>query len=644
MCGIAGFWQPKENNKGALKEIIIDMINPISHRGPDDSGFYVDTNSGIALGNKRLSIIDLSANGHLPMESFSKRYIIVYNGEVYNYKELKKELINKFDIKFKSTSDTEVILAGFEVWGIEETLKKCNGMFAFALWDKRKKKLYLGRDRIGIKPIYFGIQDNILFFASELKAIKNNKFFKSDIDRDALSLFFRYSYIPAPYSIYKDIKKLKPAHYIVINRNLNLKENCYWDIRKITKECYQNPINLSTKETVNELERLLLDSVKKRMISDVPLGAFLSGGIDSSLMVALAQSQTSKAIQTFTVGFYDKNFNEAHYARKIAKYLKTDHNEIYISSDKAMEIIPKLPLIYDEPFSDPSEIPMFYISQFAKKKVTVSLSGDGGDELFGGYNRYIWADKIWNRLKYLPFSVRDCIKKMLKIIPTDYWDFLFLKFGGMLPDTINQAVPGDKLYKLADTLNCNSANNFFKSLISNWKNPVDIIINSKEPNTILDDNFISKVIPNFKERMMFFDLITYLPDDILTKVDRSSMAVSLEARVPFLDHKVIEFSKRLPTSFKIKNNTNKWILRKILYKYIPEKIMTRTKMGFGIPLNQWLKGDLREWAEELLDDTKIKSDGILNPKPIKNIWKEYLKGKGNWQYLLWDVLMFQAWK
>ena len=645
MCGIAGFWTQRKNNKEASREEIVKMARALAHRGPNDEGFYVDEKAGIALGHRRLSILDLSPKGHQPMISFSGRYVIVYNGEVYNYKELRKEIENNFDIKFKSNTDTEVILAGFEVWGLEKTLKRINGMFAFALWDKREKKLFLVRDRVGIKPLYYGIQNGILFFASELKAIRANRFFRPEIDRNALALFFRHNYIPAPYSIYKNIKRLEPGHYAVIDENLNIKIRCYWNIEKIVEDSIKNPIDLSEKEAIFELEKLLLDSVKKRMIADVPLGAFLSGGVDSSTVVALMQAQSNIPVKTFTIGFYEDDYNEAKYAKKIAKHLGTDHTELYVTPKEAMNVIPKLADIYDEPFSDSSQIPTFLISQLTKRYVTVSLSGDGGDELFGGYNRYSWASNIWKRMKFLPFVLRSRMAKMVFLFSPQSIDNFFKKIEIILPEKYKQTLYGDKLYKLSEILTSRSPDEIYKKLISHWKSPEELDFNSKEPETILDDFLkIKDFIPNFKDRMMFFDFLTYLPDDILTKVDRASMAVSLEARVPILDHRVVEFSKKLPLSFKIKNGKSKWILRQVLYKYVPKELIERPKMGFGVPIDSWLRGSLRDWAEDLLDEKKIKRDGFLNPEPIKKLWKEHLNGKRNWQYLLWDVLMFQAWR
>ncbi len=642
MCGIAGFWKIKKDRKELLKNTVMKMTETLVHRGPDDSGFYVDEKYGIALGHRRLSILDISPKGHQPMTSFSGRYVIIYNGETYNYKELQKEIEDEFNIKFKGSSDTEVILAGFDVWGVEKTLKKMNGMFALTVWDKKDKKLYLSRDRVGIKPLYFGIQNGILFFASELKAIRANKFFKPEIDKNVLALFFRHNYIPAPYSIYKDIKKLKPGYYCVVDRNLNVETKCYWDIKKITEEGIKNQVELSEKEMVIKLEKLLLDSVKKRMISDVPLGAFLSGGIDSSTVVALMQAQSAIPVKTFTIGFYEKGYNEAKFAKDIAKHLHTDHTELYVTPKETMDIIPKLAYMYDEPFSDSSQIPTFLVSQLTGRNVTVSLSGDGGDELFGGYNRYFLGQSLWNKLSKVPYIIRPIAAKGIKSISPKIWDKFGQILGGIIPPLRDRT--GDKLHKLADILSVKSQEEMYNRLVSHWALPTDLVIGSNElPTPLTDKNQWAK-IDDFTQRMMFLDAITYLPDDILTKVDRASMAVSLEARVPILDHRIIEFSKKIPPNLKIKNGESKWILKQVLYKYAPRELIDRPKMGFGVPIDSWLRKPLREWAEELLSEKKLKEDGILDPDPIREKWEEHLSGKRNWQYLLWDVLMFQAWK
>lgn len=642
MCGIAGFWKIKEINKELLIDNAAKMSEALTYRGPDDFGVYTDEKNGIALSHRRLSILDLSPKGHQPMESFSGRYVIVYNGEVYNFQELKTEIDNNFGVKFKSDSDTEVILAGLEVWGIENVLKKMNGMFAFALWDKKERKLCIARDRVGIKPVYFGVQNDVLFFASELKAIRANDFFEKKMDINALASFFRFNYIPAPYSIYQNIKKLKPAYYAVIDSNLNINMHCYWDIKKITEEGNRYNYKLSEKESIYDLETLLLDSVKKMMIADVPLGAFLSGGIDSSMVVALMQKQSSVPVKTFTIGFDDNDYNEAKYAKNVADYLGTEHTELCVTPEEARNVIPKLPCIYDEPFSDSSQIPVFLVSQLAKQYVSVGLSGDGGDELFGGYTRYLMANNIRKRISILPYFSRIMLSKMITLLSPEVWNVFFKKIEHIFPSKYRQTLYGDKFYKLAEVLIGKNPDEIYKDIVSHFRTPEDLVINSKEPVTILYEDSIQ--LTDYNDIMMFYDFITYLPDDILTKVDRASMFVSLEARVPLLDHRVVEFSKIIPLSFKIRDGKGKWILRQILYNYVPEKMLDRPKTGFGIPIGEWLRHPLKDWAENLLDENKINSDGLLNYEHIKKLWSEHLSGKRNQQYLLWDILMFQSWK
>jgi asparagine synthase (glutamine-hydrolysing) len=532
-------------------------------------------------------------------------------------------------------------LEAFELWGVEKTLKKCNGMFAFAIWDKKEKKIYLGRDRIGIKPLYFGFQNNMLFFGSELKSIRKNIYFSPEIDKEALALFFKHNYIPTPYSIYKNIQKLLPAHYMVINRNFDSSIHCYWDIQKISENGFGNPIDLSEREAIDKLENLLLDSVKKRMISDVPLGAFLSGGIDSSTIVALMQSQSKIPIKTFTIGFEEKKYNEAKYAKRIANYLGTDHTELYITPKAAIDVIPMLPNMYDEPFSDSSQIPTYLISKLTRKYVTVSLSGDGGDELFTGYNRYFKADKFYHLFKPFPPSIRKLVGKFIPLLSANAWQGI----GNMIPVKFRLERFGDRMHKFAELFNFSSPLEFYSQFVSHTNNPEALL---KKKICGLPSSFIEKykahTLTNFIDQMTFIDLITYLPDDILTKVDRASMYVSLEARVPILDHRIVEFSRQIPLFFKVKNETGKIILRKILYKYLPKEFVERPKKGFSVPIGEWLKGPLRSWTEELLNEKKIKEDGIISFAPIQKLWKEHLTNQRDWKYLLWNILMFQAWK
>ncbi len=646
MCGISGFY----NNTKLTFDFAIEKMNiAISHRGPDSTGVWQDKNSGIVLGHQRLSILDLSSAGNQPMQSNSGRFVLTYNGEIYNHLEIRRQLakINS-KINWRGSSDTETLLEAIEFWGIEETLQKIKGMFAFGIWDKKKHILTLARDRMGEKPLYFGWQgkgiNQVFLFGSELKALKAHPQFEGEINRDAIALQLRHNYIPDPYSIYKDIYKLLPGHYLQLKEDhlkkdipLNLKS--YWSSTKNAIYGNQNQLTLSSKDIQRDLEKQLQSSVNQQMISDVPLGAFLSGGIDSSTVVALMQSQSSYPIKTFTIGYTENDYNEAIYAKKIAKHLGTDHTELYVSPKKVMEIIPKLPNIYDEPFSDSSQIPTYLVSQLAKQHVKVALSGDGGDELFCGYNRYTRSEKIWNIFRLIPLPLRKTLASGIELLSPQNWNDIlkFLttsKFYGKL---------GDKMYKGAKALSTRTSSELYYVLSSHWQNPTEIVLNSKEPPTFLTEfkpelNGLSN-----QQQMMALDLITYLPNDNLVKVDRAAMASSLETRVPFLDHKLIEYIWRIPHSLKLRNGQGKWILKKILNQYVPKNLTERPKMGFGIPLNSWLRGPLRDWAESLLNEKRLISEGYLNPKLIRGKWIEHLSGKKNWKSDLWNILMFQAW-
>jgi len=640
MCGVTGFWRKDNKSKEeVLLESISKMTEVLSHRGPDDKGVWVCAENSLALGHARLSILDLSSRGHQPMESFCGRYVISYNGEIYNFKEIRSKLEGE-SVPFKTECDTEVILAAISKWGINVALKEFNGMFAFSLWDKKDKKLILARDRIGIKPLYYGVQKGTLYFSSELKSIRANKSFTPEIDKDVLTSFFRYNYVIEPFCIYKDLEKIKHGTYVVIDEKLESKEYRYWDALNYDSE------TLYTEEapTLSKLEDLLIDSVSKRMVSDVPLGAFLSGGIDSSLVTSIMQSVSSTPVKTFTIGFHEEEYNEATSAKSVAEHLGTNHTELYVKPAAMQNVIPRLSDMYDEPFADSSQIPTFLISELTKKHVTVSLSGDGGDENFAGYNRYFWANRVWNKSKNMPQMMRKMMASVIRSISPSGWEKLSKKGAMFMPDIFKLRLFGDKAHKLADILDFENEDDLYRKIISIWLNPKSIALNSTEPDTLINKFQDTANKLNFSEKMMRLDLETYLPDDILTKVDRASMAVSLEARVPLLDHRIVEFARKTDTSLKIKNGKSKWLLRKILYKYVPEEMIDRPKMGFGVPIDSWLRGPLREWAEELLDKKHMESDGILNPKPIRKMWEEHLSGKRSWQHQLWGVLMFQAWK
>ncbi len=646
MCGITGFYS---KTSSTFNNAILKMNSAISHRGPDSNNTWQDKNSGVVFGHQRLSILDLSMAGNQPMKSNSERFIITYNGEIYNHHEIRQDLkkIGK-NIKWKSNTDTETLLEALEIWGVEKTLQKIVGMFAFGLWDKKNHTLYLIRDRMGEKPIYFGWQgegDNKVFlFGSELKALKAHPEFNRKINRDAITLQFRHNYIPDPYSIYKDIYKLQPGHYLKLSekdltKGILPSPVMYWSLIKNVIYGNSNQISLDEENIKNDFEKLLKLSVKQKMISDVPLGAFLSGGIDSSTIVALMQSQSNYPIKTFTIGFKEDDFNEANYSKKIAKHLGTDHTELYFSSKEALEVIPKLPSIYDEPFSDNSQIPSFILSQLTKQHVKVALSGDGGDELFCGYNRYISINNWSKKFDLFPKSLRKILSYTARTISPYNWD----KILKLLP-VLNQNTNFEqKINKGTRALEANNLPDLYNIIFSNWQNPTDVVINSREPGTLLSKFKTELPMLNNYEKMMVLDLITYLPSNILVKVDRASMASSLEARVPLLDHKLVEYAWKIPHTLKMRNGKGKWILRQILNNYVPKNLTERPKMGFGIPIGNWLRGPLRDWAENLLSEKRLTQDGYLNTKLIRYKWKAHLSKKNNWQYDLWNVLMFQAW-
>jgi len=633
MCGFSGFLS---RTTAINADICQQMADTLHHRGPDDSGVWLDQDAGIALGHRRLAILDLSPQGHQPMTSACGRYIIAYNGEIYNFKTIRKQLErNGAAPNWRSHSDTEIMLAAITHWGIEKALDRFNGMFAFALWDKKNRLLHLARDRIGEKPLYYGWMGKVFLFASELKALRAHPAWRGEINRDALTLLLRHNYIPAPYSIYKGIYKLLPGTLLTLPLSARAGEIPealpYWSAKTVAEQGTIAPFTGNETEAIEKLEQLLRDAIKLRMEADVPLGAFLSGGIDSSTVVALMQAQSEKAVKTFSIGFYEDGYNEAKHAKAVAHHLGTEHTELYVTSEEAMAVIPRLPTLWDEPFSDSSQIPTFLVSQLARQQVTVSLSGDGGDELFAGYNRYFLARRIWKNIGWMPESWRWMMAKLLRLPSTQLFQYL------------KQPRLGDKLHKLAEILTVESPEYMYKSLISHWKMPESILINAKEPPTAISDKHQWANLSDFTQRMMYLDLVTYLPDDILVKVDRASMGVSLESRVPLLDHRVVEFAWSVPLSFKIKRGDSKWLLRQVLYKYVPKELIERPKMGFGIPVDKWLRGPLRDWAEALLNPARLQREGFFNPAPIQEKWLEHQSGKRNWQYHLWDVLMFQAW-
>ena len=644
MCGIAGFFgAPGARSIDEMRSITKRMTDAMVHRGPDDDGVWADSDTGIALGHRRLSILDLSPLGHQPMASADGRFVIAFNGEIYNFQDLRAEL-EKSGHSWRGHSDTEIMLAAFCEWGVHEATKRFNGMFAFAVWDKQDHVIHLGRDRLGEKPLYYGWIGDTLVFGSELKVLKPFPGFTGEINRDAIAGLLRLNYIADPHTIYTGIHKLPPAALLTWDGGRNHPEpQLYWNMKTVAEAAVDNPYTGSDQDAVDELERLLKDAVKIRMISDVPLGAFLSGGVDSSAIVALMQAQSSKPVRTFTIGFNEKEYNEALFAKEVAQHLGTDHTEMYVTPKDALDVIPNIPHMFDEPFSDYSQIPTYLVSKIARQHVTVSLSGDAGDELFTGYERYFMGKKIWDRVRPLPGIIRKGLAAGMSALKPSTINTLVSPGKALLPEKWQHVSIGDKVHKLAEVLRTEEPVNMYQNLVSHWKAPHEVVIGGHEPATALIDSSQWPRVPDFSHRMMHLDMETYLPGDILVKVDRAAMAVSLEGRIPLLDPRIIEFAWRLPLSMKVRNGKGKWVLRQVLYKHVPERLIDRPKMGFSVPIGYWLRGELKDWAEALLDESRLKREGYFNPAPIREKWNEHQRGHRNWQYYLWDVLMFQAW-
>ncbi|WP_135081421.1 asparagine synthase (glutamine-hydrolyzing) [Terasakiella sp. SH-1] len=636
MCGIAGFIDLNaQTPTEELAQTTKRMTDTLYHRGPDGGDTWVDSEVGVGLGHRRLAIIDLSPAGHQPMQSSDGRFVIVYNGEIYNADDLRPELEAK-GYTFKGHSDTEVIVNGFAAWGVKATVEKLIGMFAIAAWDRKERRFYLVRDRVGIKPVYWGLQHNQLIFSSELKAFHTLPNWTPSLCREAIAAYLRYTYVPAPYSVYNSIYKLEPG--CILSSNLKGQPHIqrYWDATQVAHFGKKNQLDLSEKDATDELEALLSDSVKRRMITDVPLGAFLSGGVDSSTVVALMQQAGSSKAKTFSIGFDVEGFNEAEYAKAVANHLQTDHTELYVSPKKAEEVIPSLATMYDEPFSDSSQIPTFLVSEMTKKNVTVALSGDGGDELFAGYNRYTWGSQIENFRKKIPDFARHAIANSLQHPSPQTWDKLLSPLTGhFLPSMI-----GDKIHKAAPLLGMDDPLLMYRSLVTHLEG---VTPGTLEAQSAGWTRTAAASGLSFVERMQLLDTTTYMPDDILAKVDRASMACSLEVRVPILDHRVIEFSWQLPEKYKLQGTNGKHILREVLYRYVPKELIERPKAGFAIPLNAWLRGSLKDWAHNLIETPILYEEMGLDKTAIMQRWNEHQSSKRNWQYQLWAVLMLANW-
>lgn len=647
MCGITGFlggdWSSRETVATAVRR----MAGVIRHRGPDHSDVWLDSEAEVALGHNRLAIVDLSPAGNQPMVSQSGRYVIVYNGEIYNHAEIRAELIESgANVRWRGHSDTETLLAAIEQWGIRALLERATGMFAFALWDRADRTLTLARDRLGEKPLYYGRngRGGPFLFASELKAIAAHPDFDAQVDRDAIALLLRYNNIPAPHSIYRGISKLLPGTFLTLRLgDTGPIIEQYWSGAATAEAGIRDPLRLPAEAIVDEFEKLMDRAVGQQMLADVPLGAFLSGGVDSSTVVAIMQKLSSRAVKTFTIGFREPGYDEAEYARAVARHLGTEHTELYVTAAEARRVIPQLPEIYDEPFADPSQIPTFLVSSLARQHVTVALSGDGGDELFGGYNRYLLSGALWRRVSRIPGPLRATAARAMTAASPDAWTSFGRVAHGVLPAFARGNQLGDKVHKAAGLLRCRSDSELYGSMISCWADPQKVVSGSAEPPSQATGDAPALQGLGSIERMMALDMLGYLPNDILVKVDRAAMAVSLETRVPFLDRDIVEFAWRIPFEYKIRDGQTKWIMRELLYRHVPPSLIERPKMGFGVPIDSWLRGPLREWAEALLDEKRLCEEGYFRPRPVREMWYGHLTGRTNEQYRLWIILMFQSW-
>jgi asparagine synthase (glutamine-hydrolysing) len=684
MCGFTGFWGFGGQTNVDMNNVALRMADAIVHRGPDDVGAWVDAQAGIAIGHRRLAIMDLSSAGHQPMASKSGRFVIAFNGEIYNHLQMRQELEREEGFAISSCnssekfggavwrghSDTETLLAAFELWGIELTLSKSVGMFAFALWDVHKRTLHLARDRFGEKPLYYGWTGSAtaraFVFGSELKALRAFPGFNNPVCREALAQYMRFMVVPAPRSIYQGVYKLEPGCLLTISGVMpleapklpirppgtyeNLTLNRWWSLAE-SVQTGAHQIITNEGEALELLEQNLNDSVRLQSLADVPLGAFLSGGVDSSTIVALMQRQATRPVKTFTIGFEEAGFDESPHARAVANYLGTDHTELFVTATEAQAVISNLPEMYDEPFADSSQIPTFLVCRAARQSVTVALSGDGGDELFGGYNRYFWGPRIWSKLAWLPYPVRRSLGTAISALPVTGWDALSRPANALLGGPgISRA--GDKAHKLAARLRgVRDLDDLYFSLVSEWQDPAQVVRGDNGRPVVEPSSLLNDLLPgcdmaeaaNSPLRMMYQDSMTYLPDDILCKVDRASMSVSLETRVPLLDHRVVELAWRLPLQMKMRGNTGKWALRQVLYKYVPQKLIERPKAGFAIPIGLWLRGPLRPWAEALLNEERLKREGYFHSEPIRQAWREHQTANRDHTAKLWAVLMFQSW-
>lgn len=642
MCGLAGFVATRAATRDDLVHTVRRMCAAIAHRGPDAQGEWIDADCGVALGFRRLAIIDLSSAGHQPMASATGRYVGTLNGEIYNFEELRCTLEGAGAApRFRGHSDTEVMLAAFDAWGVPAAVERFNGMFAVAVWDRVERRLHLIRDRMGVKPLYFGTAGGSFVYGSELKALRQHPDFNPSINRGAVHLFLRFLSVPDPHCIYDGVAKLKPGTILSFDpRTGRTETTAYWSVVDAVRRGVGQRYQGSEEDAAIELERLARDAVRLRMVADVPVGVFLSGGVDSSFVAALMQAQSGSAVRSFAIGFSDANYDEARFAQAVAAHLGTEHTEMIMTPADAMAVIPRLPSMYDEPFADSSQIPTHLVSAIARQHVTVSLSGDGGDELFGGYVRYFMGQRLLRWLGEVPRWMQPALGRSLALMPPHVWDRLFALGWRSLPSSLQRPRSGERVHKIARVLASGDPDALYFELVSHWPELVDQTISPEAPATARAS---WPPLTDSVERMMFLDQISYLPNDILTKVDRASMAVSLEARQPLLDYRLVEFVWTLPLTLKVRNGKGKHLLRRVLRKYVPAALVERPKMGFGMPLDHWLRGHLRDWAESLLDERTIRDGGFIDPAPVRAKWKDHLSGRGEWTHQIWAILMLQAW-